>query len=57
MQHAEVRESGPAAQVFSAPQNPYPRQLLAAVPKGVAKPLADAQETVLQGDKVTVAFT
>jgi peptide/nickel transport system ATP-binding protein len=57
MQHGEVRESGPTEQVFSAPQNPYTRRLLASEPKGVANPIADATETVLGGEKVKVAFT
>jgi peptide/nickel transport system ATP-binding protein len=57
MQHGEVRESGPTEQVFSNPQNPYTRRLLASEPKGVANPIGDASETVLAGDKVKVEFT
>ena len=57
MQHGEVRESGPTEQVFANPQNPYTKRLLASEPKGVANPIADATETVLQGDKVKVEYT
>jgi peptide/nickel transport system ATP-binding protein len=57
MQHGEVRESGPTEVIFSAPQHPYTRRLLASEPKGVANPLEAAQDTVLAGEKVKVEFT
>ena len=57
MQHGEVRESGPTEQIFSDPQHPYTRRLLASEPKGVANPLGETRETVLQGEGVRVEFT
>jgi peptide/nickel transport system ATP-binding protein len=57
MQHGEVRESGPTEQIFSAPQHPYTRRLLASEPRGVANPCDPDAETVLKGDDVRVTFT
>jgi peptide/nickel transport system ATP-binding protein len=57
MQHGEVRESGPTEQIFSDPQHPYTRRLLASEPKGMANPLGETRETVLQGEGVRVEFT
>jgi peptide/nickel transport system ATP-binding protein len=57
MQHGEVREEGPTERVFSDPQHPYTKRLLAADPKGVANPLEGSPETVLHGDKVRVVYT
>jgi peptide/nickel transport system ATP-binding protein len=56
MQHGEVREDGPTEQVFSAPQNPYTRRLLASDPKGVANPLTGPAETVLEAQGVRVGY-
>ncbi|WP_370626934.1 hypothetical protein [Cryobacterium sp. PAMC25264] len=33
MQHGRVVEEAPTAQIFSDPQHPFTRQLLAAVPR------------------------
>ena len=49
MQHGEVREYGPTEQIFTAPQHPYTRRLLASEPKGVANPCEPDAETVLEG--------
>src|SRR6185369_16794674 len=38
MRHGTVRESGPAAQVFAAPRDPYTRALLACRPRLDARP-------------------
>jgi peptide/nickel transport system ATP-binding protein len=57
MQHGEVRESGPTEQIFTAPQNPYTRRLLASEPKGIANPCDPNAETVLKGEDVRVTFT
>jgi peptide/nickel transport system ATP-binding protein len=57
MQHGEVREEGPTEQVFTAPRSPYTRRLLGSEPKGTARPLSGAPETVLEGRDVLVSFT
>jgi peptide/nickel transport system ATP-binding protein len=57
MQHGQVREEGPTERLFTQPQHPYTRRLMASEPKGVANPLTDTSETVLRGDKVRVVFT
>lgn len=57
MQHGEVREDGPTKEIFSNPQHPYTRRLLASDPKGVANPLEGDSETVLSGRMVRVEFS
>jgi peptide/nickel transport system ATP-binding protein len=57
MQHGQVREEGPTERLFTDPQHPYTRRLLASEPKGVANPLTDTSETVLKGQDVRVVFT
>jgi peptide/nickel transport system ATP-binding protein len=57
MQHGEVRESGPTADIFDRPQHPYTRRLLSSEPKGQANPLTDGTESVLVGTNVRVEFT
>ena len=39
MQHGEVRSTTAPSELFTNPQHPYTRHLLASEPKGVAKPL------------------
>jgi peptide/nickel transport system ATP-binding protein len=57
MQHGEVREAGPTEQIFTRPQHPYTRRLLASDPRGVANPLEGPSEAVLRGDDIRVTFT
>lgn len=56
MQHGEVREEGPTDRIFSDPQHPYTRRLLASDPKGVAAPLEDATETIVDARGVRVEY-
>ena len=49
MQHGEVRESGPTETIFTNPQHPYTRRLLASEPKGVANPLEGCRRNGAQG--------
>ncbi len=56
MTEGRVVEEGPAEDIFSRPQHPYTRRLLAAEPKGEPSPgAADAPE-VMRGDDVKVWF-
>ncbi len=57
MQHGEVREEGPTERIFTDPQHPYTRRLLASEPTGIANPIADASETVLKGENIRVVYT
>ncbi len=57
MQHGQVREQGPTAEIFANPQHPYTRRLLGAEPKGRADPAQVGAESVLAGRNVRVTFT
>lgn len=56
MQHGQVKESGTVTQIFENPQHAYTRRLLASEPKGVANPLDETDDIVLQGQNVRVQF-
>ncbi len=57
MQHGEVREEGPTEAIFTNPQHPYTRRLLASEPRGEALPIAADADAVLKGEAVRVCFT
>jgi peptide/nickel transport system ATP-binding protein len=57
MQHGEVREEGPTERIFTAPQHPYTRRLLASEPKGEAVPITADAGIVLEGQDVRVVYT
>jgi microcin C transport system ATP-binding protein len=56
MSEGEIVEAGETAKIFSAPEHPYTKRLLAAEPKGFKSvPAADAP-IVIEGDNVKVWF-
>jgi peptide/nickel transport system ATP-binding protein len=57
MQNGQVQEHNATEALFANPQHPYTRHLLASEPKGVANPLGDMRETVLEGRQVKVSYT
>ena len=52
-----MKEHNRTEALFANPQHPYTRHLLASEPKGVANPLRENTDTVLEGRNVKVAFT
>src|ERR1700712_3759606 len=57
MQNGAVQEHNRTAELFANPQHAYTKHLLASEPKGVANPLGENTDTVLEGRGVRVAFT
>jgi peptide/nickel transport system ATP-binding protein len=56
MQHGEVREAGPTADIFKNPRHAYTRRLLGSEPKGQADPAQVGTETVLEGRSIRVTY-
>ena len=56
MKDGEVVETGPVETVFTNPQHPYTRSLLAAEPKGNPLPIAPDAPVVLSADKLRIWF-
>ncbi|RVU16684.1 ABC transporter ATP-binding protein [Methylobacterium oryzihabitans] len=56
MLQGRIVETGPVAEVFSAPQHDYTRRLLAAEPKGRANPVPASAETLVEAGPMKVWF-
>ena len=56
MRDGEIVETGPAQQIFEAPQHSYTRQLLAAEPKGQPPTFNEASPVVIETDDLKVWF-
>src|SRR5690349_2957707 len=56
MTQGEIVEQGRTADIFSQPQHPYTRRLLAAEPKGRVPPADPAAPVLIEGDDVKVWF-
>ena len=56
MSQGKIVEQGPVERVYTAPEHPYTRALLAAEPKGVAPPINDAAPIVIKTDDLKIWF-
>ena len=56
MQQGEIVENGSCATIFSNPQHPYTKKLLAAEPHGTVPPIASDIELALKASNIKVEF-
>jgi microcin C transport system ATP-binding protein len=56
MSHGEIVEAGPSEPIFTAPQHPYTRHLLASEPKGRPQPPPVDTPVLVEGNAVKVWF-
>ncbi|WP_440981807.1 ABC transporter ATP-binding protein [Shinella sumterensis] len=56
MTKGRIVETGPVEEIFTNPQHPYTRHLLASEPKGAPRPADDSQPVIMQAEDVKVWF-
>jgi microcin C transport system ATP-binding protein len=56
MSKGKIVEQGPVERVYTAPEHPYTKALLAAEPKGVAPPINEAAPVVIKTDDLKIWF-
>ena len=56
MQGGEIVEQGPVERIFSDPQHPYTKKLLAAEPHGRPDPVPDGAEEIVRTDNLRIWF-
>ena len=56
MQHGEIVETGPVADIFANPQHPYTQTLLAAEPKGTPEPVPAGAPEIAATEHLRVWF-
>ncbi|PTV95581.1 microcin C transport system ATP-binding protein [Rhodobacter aestuarii] len=56
MSQGEIVEQGPVDQIFTNPQHPYTKKLLAAEPKGIADPVPEGAQTLLETEALKIWF-
>ncbi|MEQ6249143.1 ABC transporter ATP-binding protein [Sulfitobacter sp. HNIBRBA3233] len=56
MQHGEIVEQGPTAEIFANPRHPYTKKLLGAEPTGRPAPVAEGAEVIAEAEHLKVWF-